>query len=72
MTAHVQQPIESAVERIERVYALMGSIEDFNRVLPDLENYLESQIAAGETSEHRLAVDGLTYLRKKMTGASPQ
>lgn len=38
--------------------------DKFDRALPDLEIYLESQVAAGETSESRLTYDGLCFLKQ--------
>jgi len=43
---------------------MMGVIGKFDRALPELETYLEEQIADGETSETRLTYSGLCFLRQ--------
>ena len=35
-----------------------------DRALPELETFLEGEVANGETSETRLTYDGLCYLRQ--------
>jgi len=42
---------------------LMGLGADFERRLPELETHLEALVAKGETSEERLAVRGLAFLK---------
>jgi hypothetical protein len=43
---------------------MTGVAEKFNRALPELETYLEGEVADGETSETRLTYDGLCFLRE--------
>jgi len=43
---------------------MMGIAEKFDRALPDLETFLEAEVARGETSETRLTYDGLLYLKQ--------
>lgn len=55
---------EKPIERIKRTCELMGLAADFDRKLPALETHLEELVAEGETSEERLAVSGLTFLKR--------
>ena len=41
-----------------------GYWSEFDRALPELETYLESQVADGEGSETRLTYNGLCYLKQ--------
>jgi hypothetical protein len=43
---------------------MMGIAEKFDRALPELETFLEGEVAKGETSETRLTFDGLCYLKE--------
>ena len=45
---------------------MMGLGEKFDRALPELETYLESEVAAGETSETKLTYDGLVFLKQAL------
>ena len=42
----------------------MGIAEQFDRALPDLETFLEAEVAQGEVSQSRLTFDGLCYLKQ--------
>ena len=55
---------EKPIERIRKTCELMGLGADFDRRLPELETHLEALVAGGETSEERLAVSGLTFLKQ--------
>ena len=55
---------EKPIERIKKTCELMGLAEDFERKLPELETHLEALVADGETSEERLAVSGLTFVKQ--------
>jgi hypothetical protein len=55
---------DKPIERIRKACELMGLGADFDRKLPDLETHLEALVAEGETSEERLAVSGLTFLKQ--------
>jgi len=52
------------IARIQETCALMGIADRFDRALPELETFLESEVANGETRESRLTYDGLCYLRQ--------
>jgi hypothetical protein len=55
---------DKPIERIKKTCELMGLAEDFDRKLPELETHLEELVAEGETSEERLAVSGMTFLKR--------
>ena len=52
------------IERIEKTCHVIGRGADFARRLPELETYLESLVADGETDEDRLTLSGLTFLQQ--------
>jgi hypothetical protein len=56
--------LEKPIERIKETCAMMGIAERFDRALPELETFLEGEVAKGETSETRLTFDGLCFLRQ--------
>lgn len=56
--------LDRPIARIQETCALMGIADRFDRALPELETFLESEVADGETSESRLTYDGLCYLRQ--------
>lgn len=56
--------LEKPIERIKETCAMMGIAERFERALPDLETFLEGEVAKGETRETRLTFDGLCYLKQ--------
>jgi hypothetical protein len=56
--------LEKPIERIRETCEMVGAAEKLERVLPELETYLEGEIAAGETSETRLTFDGLCFLKE--------
>jgi hypothetical protein len=56
--------LEKPIERIKETCAMMGIAEKFDRALPDLETFLEAEVARGETRETRLTFDGLRYLKQ--------
>jgi hypothetical protein len=45
--------------------SLMGIEDKFDKALPELETFLEGEVADGETSETRLTYDGLLFLKNK-------
>ena len=55
---------DKPIERIRKTCELMGLGADFDRKLPALETYLEGLVAEGETSEERLTVSGLTFVKQ--------
>jgi len=56
--------LDKPIERIQETCAISGIADQFDRVLPELETFLESEVAKGETRETRLTYDGLCYLRQ--------
>jgi hypothetical protein len=56
--------LDKPIERIRETCELVGAREKFERVLPELETFLEAEIARGETSEARLTYDGLCFLKE--------
>jgi hypothetical protein len=56
--------LDKPIERIKETCEMIDAGDKFDRALPDLETYLESQVAAGETSESRLTYDGLCFLKQ--------
>ncbi|MBR1274724.1 hypothetical protein [Bradyrhizobium sp. AUGA SZCCT0283] len=55
---------DKPIERIRKTCQLMGLGADFDRKLPELENHLEGLVAEGETSDERLTVSGLSFVRQ--------
>lgn len=56
--------LEKPIERIKKTCDLMGMGSDFERRLPALQTHLEALVAEGESSEDRLAVSGMTFLKR--------
>ncbi|WP_454628382.1 hypothetical protein [Bradyrhizobium cenepequi] len=56
--------LEKPIERIKETCVMMGIAEKFERALPELETFLEGEVANGETRETRLTYDGLCYLQQ--------
>jgi hypothetical protein len=56
--------LEKPITRIRETCDMMGIVGKFDRALPELETYLEEQVADGETSETRLTYNGLCFLRQ--------
>jgi hypothetical protein len=56
--------LDKPIERIQETCAMMGIADQFDRALPELETFLEAEVASGETSETRLTYGGLCYLRQ--------
>jgi hypothetical protein len=42
----------------------MGTSDELERKLPELETYLEALVAKGETVEKHLAVNGMKFLKQ--------
>lgn len=61
--------LEKPIERIKETCELMGIADKFDRALPELETFLESEVAQGEVSESKLTFDGLCYLRRLLAQA---
>ncbi|MET3265010.1 hypothetical protein ABIF38_006516 [Bradyrhizobium japonicum] len=60
---------KTPIERIKQTCELMGIADRFDRALPELETFLEAEIAQGEVRESRLTLDGLCYLRQLLAQA---
>ncbi|MEN3349960.1 MAG: hypothetical protein V7632_3595 [Bradyrhizobium sp.] len=56
--------LEKPIERIKETCELAGVADKFDRALPELETFLEAEVARGEMRESRLTYDGLCYLRQ--------
>jgi hypothetical protein len=56
--------LEKPISRIRETCEMMGVEQKFDSALPELETYLESQVADGETSETRLTYNGLCFLKQ--------
>lgn len=56
--------LEKPISRIKETCEMMGIAQKFDSALPELETYLESQVADGETSETRLTYNGLCFLKQ--------
>jgi hypothetical protein len=61
--------LEKPIERIKETCELMGIADRFDRALPELETFLEAEIAQGEVRESKLTFDGLCYLRRLLAQA---
>lgn len=61
--------LEKPIERIKETCELMGIADRFDRALPELETFLEAEIAQGEVRESKLTFDGLCYLRQLLAQA---
>ena len=56
--------LEKPISRIRETCEMMGIGPKFDQALPELETYLESQVANGESSETRLTYNGRCYLKQ--------
>ena len=56
--------LDKPVQRMRNTCKLVGARDKFERALPELETFLEAEIARGETSEARLTYDGLCFLKE--------
>jgi hypothetical protein len=56
--------LEKPISRIKETCEMMGIAQKFDCALPELETYLESQVAEGETRETRLTYNGLCFLQQ--------
>jgi hypothetical protein len=59
--------LEKPIERIRETCAITGIADKFERALPELETFLEAEVAKGETRETRLTFDGLCYLKQVLS-----
>lgn len=56
--------LDKPIKRIKKTCEMVGAAEKFERMLPELETFLEEEVARGETRETRLTYDGLCFLRQ--------
>lgn len=56
--------LEKPIERIRETCEMVGAADKLDRLLPELESYLEGEVAAGETRETRLTFEGLCFLNQ--------
>lgn len=61
------EALEKPIERIRETCAITGIADKFERALPELETFLEAEVAKGETRETRLTFDGLCYLKQVLS-----
>lgn len=59
--------LDRPIVRIRETCEMIGAGDKFDRALPELETYLEAEVAAGETSETRLTYHGLCFLKQTFT-----
>ncbi|MGY8682595.1 hypothetical protein Q2941_33175 [Bradyrhizobium sp. UFLA05-153] len=55
---------EKPIRRIRDTCGMMGLLAEFERKLPALETHLEELVAQDETSEERLTVSGLAFIKQ--------
>jgi hypothetical protein len=58
--------LERPIKRIQEVCCLMGVEDKFDRALAELETFLESEVADGETRETVLTDNGFRFLRDRL------
>ena len=56
--------LEKPIARIRQTCEMAGAADRLDQTLPELETYLEGEVAKGETSETRLTYDGLCFLKE--------
>jgi hypothetical protein len=56
--------LDKPIRRIRKTCELVGARDKFDRTLPELETFLEEEVARGETREARLTYDGLCFLKE--------
>jgi hypothetical protein len=56
--------LDKPIERIKETCAMMGIAEKLDHVLPDLEAFLEAEVAKGEKRESKLTFEGLLCLKE--------
>jgi hypothetical protein len=64
MATSIIDILEKPISRIKQTCVMMGVNQKFDRALPELETYLEGEVANGETSETRLTHNGLCFLKQ--------
>jgi hypothetical protein len=64
MAAATIDILDKPIARIKKTCDMMAVAEKFNLALPELETYLEGEVANGVTSETRLTYDGLCFLKE--------
>lgn len=61
--------LERPIARIKETCDLTGIADKFDRALPELETFLEAEVAKGEIRETRLTFEGLRHLRRLLAEA---
>jgi hypothetical protein len=56
--------LEKPIARIRETCAMAGASDRLDQALPELETYLEGEVADGETSETWLTYNGLCFLKE--------
>lgn len=67
----MNNPVDIAIQRILKTYALIWDEHKAEEARTRVIDYLQTLFAGGETSEERLAVCGLVYLREKEGRSNP-
>jgi hypothetical protein len=60
--------LERPIERIRETCDLMGTADKFDRALPELETYLEEEIAAGETARRGSLSTAFVFSNSRFPG----
>jgi hypothetical protein len=63
--------LERPIARIRETCEIAGAAEKLEQALPELETYLEGEVANGETSETRLTYNGLCFLKDVFAKSRP-
>ena len=56
--------LDAPIKRIRKTCDLVDAREKFERLLPELEDFLEAEVARGVSSESQLTFDGLCFLKQ--------
>lgn len=64
MVTTIIDVLEKPISRIRKTCEISGAADKLDQALPELETYLEGEVASGETSETRLTYDGLCFLNE--------
>jgi len=56
--------LDAPIKRIRKTCDLVNARDKFERLLPELEDFLEEEVARGVSSESQLTYDGLCFLKQ--------
>ena len=56
--------LDAPIKRIRKTCDLVDARDKFERLLPELEDFLEAEVARGVSSESQLTFDGLCSLKQ--------